>query len=111
MLIFVFLSLVSCHLGFLTIVSVLHILLLQLALSTEREKSGTGRGTGLKKLLNTHDMGASFRTAETDREGMRTGETKGERGRNAAETYSVKGHRVLFPYNSFLHRCTLQHKT
>lgn len=50
MLIFVFLSLVSCHLGFLTIVSVLHILLLQLALSTEREKSCTGRGTGLKKI-------------------------------------------------------------
>lgn len=48
MLIFVFLSLVSCHLGFLTIVSVLHILLLQLALSTEREKSCTGRGTGTK---------------------------------------------------------------
>lgn len=48
MLIFVFLSLVSCHLGFLTIVSVLHILLLQLALSTEREKSCAGRGTGTK---------------------------------------------------------------
>lgn len=79
MLIFVFLSLVSCHLGFLTIVSVLHILLLQLALSTEREKSGTGRGTGLKKLLNTHDIGASFRTPEMERTGMKTGETKGER--------------------------------
>lgn len=48
MLIFVFLSLVSCHLGFLAIVSVLHILLLQLALSTDREESCTGRGTGLE---------------------------------------------------------------
>lgn len=38
MLIFVFLSLVSCHLGSLTIVSIPHILLLQLALSVQREK-------------------------------------------------------------------------
>lgn len=38
MLIFVFLRLVSCHLGSLTIVSVLHILLLQLALSVQGEK-------------------------------------------------------------------------
>lgn len=38
MLISVFLSLVSCHLGSLTIVSVSHILLLQLALSVQREK-------------------------------------------------------------------------
>lgn len=37
MLISVFLSLVSCHLGSLTIVSVPHILLLQLALSVRRE--------------------------------------------------------------------------
>lgn len=59
MLISVFLSLVSCHLGSLAIVSVPHILLLQLALSVQRVKRRMGReqrGTGRKKCRKTQDV-------------------------------------------------------
>lgn len=57
MLIFVFLSLVSCHLDFLTIVSVLHILLLQLALSAEGEKRVVwAKKQGGKIVEHTHDL-------------------------------------------------------
>ena len=57
MLISVFLRLVSCHLGSLTIVSVPHILHLQLALSVQSEKrDGWAEKDREEKVKNTQDI-------------------------------------------------------
>lgn len=111
MLIFVFLSLVSCHLGSLTIVSVLHILLLQLALSVQREKRDVWTEEQGGKIVEHTRQSASLGCHRRAEKGQRQKRSKGRVDKKVVNTYPVKGHCVLFPYNCFLHRCTLQHKT
>lgn len=62
MLISVFLSLVSCHLGSLTIVSLPHILLLQLALSV------VGQEMAEQRTVKNDKTFYRIRMPETDRE-------------------------------------------
>ena len=61
MLIFVFLSLVSCHLDSLTIVSLAHILLLQLGFTAQSKKKNDGQWTERSKEEKSEEPDAKGR--------------------------------------------------
>lgn len=116
---FVFLSLVSCHLGSLTIVSLLHILPPPHSWPAQcgraaRADDEQGENIRSGKQTHTHTRSQDiFRTGEMCSSLPKRDERRreGNNEKTVEDTHPVKCHCVLLPYDCFLHCCTLQNTT